>query len=135
LAKMPRVVQDLFNDLNAIKFLATVDAEGKPNVVMISSLVAIDEETLAFADLMMNKTKKNLLTTKKVAATVFKPPLASYQVKGTFEGFQTSGFLVDVFNEHELLRHSSYMNVKQAGTIRVEEVYLAQLPTPGKRIA
>lgn len=132
---MPKVVQDLFNDPDAIKFLATVDTEGKPNVVMISSLVAIDEETLAFADLMMNKTKKNLLATKKVAATVFKPPMASYQVKGTFEGFQTSGFLVDVFNEADQLRYSSYLNVKQAGTIRVEEVYLAQLPIPGKRIA
>lgn len=52
MAKMPKQVMELFNDPASIKFLATVDSEGKPNAVVIASMVAIDNRTLAFADLI-----------------------------------------------------------------------------------
>ena len=139
MAKMPKQVMDLFNDPEAVKFLATVDAKGKPNCALIASLSAPSEDMLIFADLMMNKTKKNLTNTKKVAATVYKAPWSSYQVKGTFEGFQRSGLLYDLAQalskESPLLRGKVYFYIKQIGVIRVEEVYLSQVPIPGKRIA
>jgi len=133
--KMPEVVMDTFNDPHAIKFLATVDSEGTPNTVPIGSLIAVNEEMLAFADMMLNKTKKNLLATGKVAATVYKPPMTAYQVKGTFQGFQTSGPLIEMYNEQEPIRLSAISNVSSVGTIKVEEVYFAQVPFPGRRIA
>ena len=68
MAKMPKQVMDLINDPEAVKFLATIDAEGKPNCALIASLSAASEDTLIFAELMMNKTKKNLISTRKVAA-------------------------------------------------------------------
>ena len=139
MAKMPKQVMDLFNDPQAVKFLATVDAEGKPNCAFIASLMAPGEDILIFADMMMNKTKKNLTDTKKVAATVYKAPWSSYQVKGTFEGFQRSGLLYDMAQtlskESPQLRGKVYFYIKQVGVIRVEEVYLSQVPLPGKRIA
>ncbi|MGB2799012.1 MAG: pyridoxamine 5'-phosphate oxidase family protein [Dehalococcoidia bacterium] len=139
MAKMPKQVMDLFNDPQAVKFLATVDAEGKPNCAFIASLMAPGEDILIFADMMMNKTKKNLTDTKKVAATVYKAPWSSYQVKGTFEGFQRSGLLYDMAQalskESPQLRGKVYFYIKQVGVIRVEEVYLSQVPIPGKRIA
>ena len=139
MAKMPKQVMDLFNDPDAVKFLATVDAEGKPNCAFIASLMAPGEDILIFADMMMNKTKKNLTDTKKVAATVYKAPWSSYQVKGTFEGFQRSGLLYDMAQtlskESPQLRGKVYFYIKQVGVIRVEEVYLSQVPIPGKRIA
>ncbi|MGB2853927.1 MAG: pyridoxamine 5'-phosphate oxidase family protein [Dehalococcoidia bacterium] len=139
MAKMPKQVMDLFNDPQAVKFLATVDAEGKPNCAFIASLMAPGEDILIFADMMMNKTKKNLTDTKKIAATVYKAPWSSYQVKGTFEGFQRSGFLYDMAQalskESPQLKGKIYFYIKQIGVIRVEEVYLSQVPIPGKRIA
>jgi len=139
MAKMTKQVMDLFNDPQAVKFLATVDAEGKPNCAFIASLMAPGEDILIFADMMMNKTKKNLTDTKKVAATVYKAPWSSYQVKGTFEGFQRSGLLYDMAQtlskESPQLRGKVYFYIKQVGVIRVEEVYLSQVPIPGKRIA
>ncbi len=139
MAKMPKQVMDLFNDPDAVKFLATVDAEGKPNCAFIASLMAPGEDILIFADMMMNKTKKNLTNTKKVAATVYKAPWSSYQVKGTFEGFQRSGLLYDMAQalskESPQLKGKVYFYIKQVGVIRVEEVYLSQVPIPGKRIA
>ena len=139
MAKMPKQVMDLFNDPDAVKFLATVDAEGKPNCAFIASLMAPGEDMLIFADMMMNKTKNNLTDTGKVAATVYKAPWSSYQVKGTFEGFQRSGLLYDmaqaISKESPQLRGKVYFYIKQIGVIRVEEVYLSQVPLPGKRIA
>lgn len=139
MAKMPKQVMDLFNDPEAVKFLATVDADGKPNCALIASLSAPSEDILIFADLMMNKTKKNLTDTKKVAATVYKAPWSSYQVKGIFEGFQRSGLLYDLAQalskESPLLKGKVYFYIKQIGVIKVEEVYLSQVPIPGKRIA
>ena len=135
MAKMPKEVMELFNDPASIKFMATVDSEGKPNAVVVASLVAIDDETLAFADLMINKTKKNLLTTKKVAATVYKPTMSSFQVKGTFVEFQNSGLLVEIFNSVDQIRLNTVSNIDSVGLIKVEEVYFAQMPFPGRRIA
>ena len=139
MAKMPKQVMDLINDPDAVKFLATIDDEGKPNCALIASLSAAGEDTLIFADLMMNKTKKNLISTRRVAATVYKAPWSSYQIKGTFEGFQSSGFLYDMAQalskESPLLKGKVYFYIKQIGVIKVDEVYLSQVPIPGKRIA
>nr|MDO8098441.1 pyridoxamine 5'-phosphate oxidase family protein [Candidatus Njordarchaeota archaeon] len=132
---MPKQIVGMFNDPAAVKFMATVDTEGKPNTVVIASLIAMDQETLAFADLMMNKTKKNLMTTKRVAVTVYKPPMSSFQVKGTFLGFQTSGPLIEIYNQVDQMRLSATSNVDKVGLIKVEEVYMNQLPFPGRRIA
>ena len=139
MAKMPKQVMDLINDPDAVKFLATIDDEGKPNCALIASLSAASEDTLIFAELMMNKTKKNLISTRRVAATVYKAPWSSYQIKGTFEGFQSSGFLYDMAQalskESPLLKGKVYFYIKQIGVIKVDEVYLSQVPIPGKRIA
>lgn len=60
MAKMPRQVLEKFNDPKAVKFLASVDKAGRPNVVCIGSLRAVDDETLVYADSAGVKTKKNL---------------------------------------------------------------------------
>ena len=94
MAKMPQVVMEKFADMEAAKFMATVDADGMPNVAAILSIMPFGEEKLVFVDLMMNKTRKNLLDNGKVAVSVLTKEAVSYQVKGTFEGFQTSGPLL-----------------------------------------
>ena len=87
MAKMPQVVMEKFADMEAAKFMATVDDEGVPNVAPILSLMPFGEDKLVFVDIMMNKTRKNLLSNGKVAASVLTKDGISYQVKGA-RGFR-----------------------------------------------
>jgi hypothetical protein len=131
MAKMPKEVMDLFKDMQASKVLATVDPSGTPNVAPKGSLSAIDEETVAFADIAGGKTRTNLEASNKVAAAAFKE-LAGYQVKGVFQGFQTSGPLFDQF---EKMLKSMRINIQAVGTIKVEEVYSVGVADYGKKLA
>jgi hypothetical protein len=132
---MPKEIMEPFNNPRAVKFLATVDEDGKPNNAMIGSMMAVDEETLAFADMMMKKTRVNLESTGKVAATVWKPAMASFQVKGKFAGWVTAGPIIDMYNQPDPIRLSVTSNVDKVGLIKVEEIYLSQMPFPGRRLA
>ena len=135
MAKMPTKVIEKFNDLSAIKFMATVDKDGTPNVVYISSLIAVDEETLVYANLMGVKTPKNLLETRKVAVNVFVPdPGVSYQVKGEFVEFISEGPFFEAFTEHPALKYDPVFGVKSVGVITVKEVYSAGGYLSGRRI-
>ncbi len=135
MAKMPRQVLEKFNDPKAVKFLASVDKAGRPNVVCIGSLRAVDDETLVYADSAGVKTKKNLQPGSPVAVNVLLPEkVISYQVKGTFVGFETSGPYFEMLSELSEFKYNTYFGVRAAGVIRVEEVYAASSPLPGRRI-
>ena len=60
MVKMSKEVMDMVNDPNAPSILATVSIEGIPDVVPMGTFSAVDEETLAFADVFLLKTKNNL---------------------------------------------------------------------------
>jgi len=127
MAKLPEEAMDVFNDPKAIRVIATVDASGKPNVAAKGSLMAIDEETIAYAEMYGVKTKANLESTKKAAVLAIKDR-AAYQVKGDFQGFQTSG---DVFGQvSKLAKERFNLDIKNVGIIKIEEVY-----SRGKQIA
>jgi predicted pyridoxine 5'-phosphate oxidase superfamily flavin-nucleotide-binding protein len=135
MAKMPKEVIDLLNDLQASKVLATLDTAGILNVVPKGSLAAVDDETMAFADIMGDKTNINLKATGKAAVAVFKmqmPPLG-YQVKGTFQGFQTSGPLFDTFAKQ--IKEMLKTEIRAIGLIKVDAVYSAAPPKPGTKLA
>jgi len=59
-------------------------------------------------------------------------PVAGYQVKGTFLGFQTSGELFDRFAKE--VKEKIKLDIRAVGTIRVDEVYAVAPPEPGKKI-
>ena len=135
MAKMPRQVIDKLNDPKAVKFLATVDETGRPNVVYIGSLRAVDEETIIYADSAGVKTKKNLKPNAPVAISVLLlEKVTSYQIKGTFIGFQTTGPYFELLSELPEFKYNTYFGVRAAGVIRVDEVYAASSPLPGRRI-
>jgi hypothetical protein len=60
-------------------------------------------------------------------------PVAGYQIKGTFLGFQTSGELFDRFAKE--VKEKIKLDIRAVGTIRVDEVYAVAPPEPGKKIA
>ena len=139
MAIMPKEVKEAFSDLSCPKAMATVDANGNVNNTPIGSTTAIDDETLAFADLygVATRTMKNLDATKKVAVTAFKvslaPPFTAFQVKGTFQGFQTSGPLFDTFAK--LLKEAVGLDVKGVGLIKVDEVFDSSPLVAGKKLS
>jgi predicted pyridoxine 5'-phosphate oxidase superfamily flavin-nucleotide-binding protein len=135
MAKMTKETMDVLNDFQASKVLATCDSTGTLNAVPKGTLSAVDEETIAFADIWGDKTNVNLKATQKAAVAVFKmqlPPVG-YQVKGTFQGFQTSGPLFDNFAK--VVKEKLNLDIKAVGVIKVDEVYSAGPPNPGEKLA
>ena len=119
MARMPKEVMEIFNDPGSAKVLATVGSTAlEVNAVPKGSLRAINEDTIAFADIFGDKTNKNLQLNKKVSALAFKiNPVAGYQVKGTFLGFQTSGELFERFAKE--VKERIKLDIRAVGTIRV----------------
>jgi hypothetical protein len=83
MAKMPKEVMDMLNNPQSAKVLATCDSAAKLNAVPKGSLTAVDDETVAFADIFGDKTNVNLKATNKAAVTFFSTdlPPVGYQVK------------------------------------------------------
>ena len=134
MAKMSKEVMDVFNDPKSVKVLATAGTILEIDAVPKGSLRALDEELIAFADIFGGKTNQNLEVNKKVAALAIRmDPVAGYQIKGTFQGFQTSGGLFDRFAKE--VKEKIKLDIKAVGTIRADEVYAVAPPQPGKKIA
>jgi uncharacterized protein len=135
MAKMSKEVMDIFNDPGSAKVLATAGSTAlEVNAAPKGSLRAVSDEVIAFADIFGDKTNKNLQLNKKVSALAFKmSPVAGYQVKGTFLGFQTSGELFDRFSKE--VKEKIKLDIRAVGTIRVDEIYAVAPPEPGKKIA
>ncbi len=124
MAKMTKEAMDLFRDSQTSKILATIDSNGMPSMAPKGSLIAIDDETLAFAVIAGGKTRANLEVTNKVAAAAFKTA-AGCQIKGTFQGFQNGGPLFDEYAQ--LIKQTGtsarwMSNVQEVGIIKVQEV-------------
>ena len=135
MAKMPKDVVDLFNDPMAVKLLGTIDITRTVELITLGSLMAIDDETLACADIFLEKTKENLDKMKRATAMVFKPPMFANQVKGTFQGWQTSGPVYDQVVAKVRERQKD-AKVRGVGTIKVQEVYSASpVSATDKRLA
>jgi len=135
MAKMSREVLDVFNDPGSAKVLATAGSTAlEVNAAPKGSLRAVSEDVIAFADIFGDKTNKNLQLNKRVSAVAFKlSPVAGYQVKGTFLGFQTSGELFDRFARE--IKEKINLDIRAVGTIRVDEIYAVAPPEAGKKIA
>ena len=138
MAKMPKEVLDLVKDQGTPKIVATVDKNGVPNVTVKGSLMAPDDETLAFADLYGRKTRtfNNLTETKKVSVLVYKvpmePPFSVYQIKGQFAEYQTSGPMFDQFAK--AIKDDIGADIAGVGIVRVEGVYSQAPKDAGKQI-
>lgn len=130
MGKMPKEVIELINDPQTVKVLATVDVDKNPNAVIKGSTIAIDDDTIAFADIFGDKTNANLKSNNKIALLVFNMPLGGYQIKGVFQGFQSSGALLDKFTE---MLEPHKLGPKAVGTIKVKEVY--KLMPPSKLVS
>jgi predicted pyridoxine 5'-phosphate oxidase superfamily flavin-nucleotide-binding protein len=132
MVKIPEEVMKLLNDKESIKVLATVDAKGIPNAVPVYSIMCLDEGTIGFAEIFIIKTKQNLELTKKTTVLGIKGGKA-FQLKGTFQGFQYSGPIFDMFAK--TIMGTINLKIKSVGTIKVEDIFSATPGEGSKKIA
>jgi len=132
MAKMPNELRAALEDSSTLKIFATIDQKDQPNVIVLGSLLPLDEETIAFGDVLLGKTKRNLLDNGKYTAVVYKSPKEAYQIKGRMEGYIKEGDDFTRINEHafKLLKKESF----GAGILKVEEVYSVGVGNPGEKL-
>jgi len=121
MAKMPPEITNLFTDAEAAKVMATVDASGMPNMGVKGRLNAVDDETIAFAEMAQVKSRGSLTPGQKVAIAVFKLPNHGYQLHCTFQEYETSGSLFDEWAK--TLKERLNADLKHVGMIKVEAIY------------
>ena len=99
--ELPKKVQDLFNDDQAVKVLATQSKNGMLHAVPLGSLRAPAPNTLVFANILAKETHANLEETLKkggyVSALAVKGG-ESYQVRCKAKAYMTSGPAYDGMN-------------------------------------
>ena len=117
-------------------WVATVGADGEPNVTPKGTIQVLDESTLIFADLFSQKTRANLMQNPKIAVTLVDPEKGlGYQFKGT-------AALIDAGPLYETVRAQIEASPKAlpaptyVAKITVDQIY-DQSPGPnaGKRLA
>ncbi len=136
MTEMPPKVMEMINANPVLpKVLCTCDAEGNLNAVPKGTLYALDPETIVFADIWGYKTNQNLEVNKKVAVTVFSIQMlpVGYQVKGTFQGFETEGEIFDRYAKQ--VKEQMNMDIMAVGVIKVDSVYTHCMPEPGVQLA
>jgi uncharacterized protein len=76
----------MFENLNEPASIATVDDDGRPNVVCKGSMGVLDDENLWYAEVAGSKTFENLKKNPQVAVVITSQrDLDGYQFKGTAE--------------------------------------------------
>jgi hypothetical protein len=123
--KIPEAAREAFALDLAAKFMATINAEGEPNIAPIITTYPWDEETLVFGDFLMRKTKANLLLEQEtpVSVTVMTEDFRCFEVRGHFLGFESRGDKFDFISGKDLFRYSAIGLLRSVGSIRVDEVH------------
>ncbi len=104
------------------KFLATLSADGEPNVVPVLSLCPVEPGVAGFAEFMLWKSRKNLDETRVAAFAALDMKLAYVSAHGDFRGIVTSGPVFDLMATQEMFRYNPYNGIRGAGTIGIEAV-------------
>ena len=104
------------------KFLATANKDGVPNVVPLVSFTDIDEKTLAFAELMTWKTRKNLEENPRICVGVFTEDLHIWIIKARLREYVETGPILEQLNQGELYRYNAYMGASRGGVCDALEI-------------
>ena len=82
MVQLPSSVKEAISKQDAFP-VATSNQDQIPNVVYITYLKVIDDQTVLIADNYLNKTRDNILSNGKIAFAVLDEEKGSFQVKGT----------------------------------------------------
>jgi hypothetical protein len=104
------------------KFLATISADGVPNVVLIVSQTPVDPGKIAFGEFMMVKTKANLEADRRVASIALTPKLEMSGFRGELQEWVQSGPYVDRINSIEFFRYNAYGGIHNVAVVNIREL-------------
>jgi hypothetical protein len=111
-----------FKGQQYIKFLATIDPAGVPNVAAILSARMIDDETIVFVRFMAWKTAHNLEATRFASFGCIGPRGRAYLAAGEFAGWETTGPLIEQFSTEAMYRYNAYMGATHIGVVKISGV-------------
>ncbi|MCL6557708.1 MAG: pyridoxamine 5'-phosphate oxidase family protein [Firmicutes bacterium] len=113
-------------------FVATADKNGVPNVGPKGSTTVLDDETIAFAEIVGKKTYENIKANPRVAiAAVDRAARAGFRFVGT-ASMETSGPVFDAFAEK--LKAMEIPKTLAVVKVKVEEIYDMSVKNPGGKI-
>ncbi len=113
--------RDLIEEMG-LCYVASVSADGTPNVSPKGSIAVLDDDHLVFAEIMSPHTRQNLQENARVAVFVCKPEkFKGFQFKGTAE-LSSEGAVFDMLVQTIKDKKLPVPPPKHAVTIRVDEV-------------
>jgi len=134
MVKMPAEVRKTLDKQKPTP-IATADASGTPNVVYVSFLKVLDDETLMISDNFFLKTAANLEANPKMAVVCYDSETnKSFQIKGSIEVYKEG----EVFDDMLKWVHgvNEKLPAKAAIIMKITDIYeAAGGPGAGEKIA
>lgn len=125
MAAIPDRVLDILAEPRSVKMVGTVNNSGVPNVVIISTVSVLNPETIAFADICLGKTKRNLQQNGKITVAVIGSEKEAYQIRCRFVHFEDRTPLYDLWRNAVWNRMKMELKgVAVAGVVNVCRVEL-----------
>jgi predicted pyridoxine 5'-phosphate oxidase superfamily flavin-nucleotide-binding protein len=115
---LPEEASKAWDNRNGSAILATVDGDGRPNVIYVTCVAKFSEDTLVVADNYFDKTRRNILRGSPGAILFITKENKAYQVKGRLE-YHTSGPIYEDMKKWNPSKHPGHA----AAALRVEEVF------------
>lgn len=126
--ELPARARAVYEEEQAAKFLATLSAEGIPNVALIVSQLPGGPGEIIFGEFMMVKTQANLADNPRVASIVITQKLEMAGCKAELKEWTTSGPHVDKINSIGFFRYNAYAGIHNVAVARITGL----LPLPDK---
>ncbi len=112
-------VSKLFMDKESTKIISTVAEDGEVHSIVAGSIIVVDDDTMAVAEVFMNTTSANLRANSKVALLAIKG-MESYLVSATAQKRSTEGELFETFSK--MFENMKYQP-KAVWTFSVDKIY------------
>ncbi|MFA5343130.1 MAG: pyridoxamine 5'-phosphate oxidase family protein [Kiritimatiellia bacterium] len=118
MSALPQNVRAAWDNRDGPVILATVNRDGRPNIIYATCVGIFGDDQLVVADNFFNKTRQNILQGCKGAILFRDKSGKAYQVKGAME----------YHKEGEIFRHMKSWNPPQhpghaAAVLKAEEAY------------
>ena len=128
MAKLTDDMKDMIERLR-LCFAATVTPDGKPNLSPKGSLKAVDDETLAFADIASPNTMRNLKQNPHIEINIVDPFLRrGYRFKGVAEIIEKGDDIYQLVAEDLWTREGPQYPVNAVVKIHVKEALAVLSP-------
>ena len=112
----------VYREERAAKFLATLSAEGVPNVALIVSQIPADPGIVVFGEFMMVKTLANIKEDPRVASIAITEKLDMAGFKGEVTEWTKGGEYVDLINSIDFFRYNAYMGIHNVAVVRMNSI-------------